>query len=95
MDFGSSNWKIYDPEKKDGRGQYSEYIDPPQELKSIALTAKQAIDKDIICFDFIFTNEGYKIVDENGRPGLYQHCFDQAGIKIENEIVNLINSKLK
>ncbi len=93
--LGNSDWKIYDPDKKDGKGQLSKYVDPSPELKEIALKAKKAINKDIICFDFIHTDQDYKIVDENGRPGLYAHCLQEANIKIEDEIVNLINSKLK
>ena len=92
--LGSSKWKIYDPEKKDGKGMYSEYIDPPQELREISLKAKKAIGKDIIGFDFILTEEGYKIVDENGRPGIYSQCIKGADIDIEKEIIDLILSKI-
>ncbi len=91
----SSDWKIYDPDKKDGKGDNSKYINPPEELKKIALKAKQVIGKDIIGFDFIYTNEGYKIIDENGRPGIYPQCLESSGINIEDEIVNLILSKIK
>ncbi len=91
----TSTWKIYDPQKIDGKGFYSTYIKPSPELKSIALKAKEAIGKDIIGFDFIFTKEGYKIIDENGRPGLYQQCWDKAHLNIVDEIVDLILTKLK
>ncbi|MFA5993524.1 MAG: hypothetical protein WC823_01040 [Parcubacteria group bacterium] len=90
-----SDWKICDPDKKDGRGLFSEYINPPNHLKEIALHAKRAIGKDIICFDFIHTQDGYKIVDENGRPGLYAHCLKKANIDIKKEIINLILSKIE
>jgi len=89
-----NDWKICDPEKTDGKGFLSEYVDPSPELKKIALAAKQAIGKDIVCFDFIYTSEGYKIVDENGRPGLYAHCLEKAGVDIKKEIISLIMSKL-
>ncbi len=89
-----SDWKIYDPQKKDGKGAYSEYVDPPKKLKEIALAAKRAVKKDIVGFDFIFTNEGYKIVDENGRPGIYKNCLAQCRLKIEDEIANLIINKV-
>jgi ribosomal protein S6--L-glutamate ligase len=92
--LGDSDWKIYDPERKDARGQFTDYVEPTEELKNLALKAKRAIDKDIICFDFIYTKEGYKIIDENGRPGLYDHCLERAGIDIKRELVNLIISKL-
>lgn len=89
-----SDWKIYDPKKKDGKGAYSEYVDLPKELKKIALKAKEAVKKDIVGFDFIYTEEGYKIVDENGRPGIYPQCIKAGKINIEDEIVNLIISKV-
>jgi glutathione synthase/RimK-type ligase-like ATP-grasp enzyme len=41
-------------------------------------------------FDFILTNDGYKIVDENGRPGLYEHCLQSAGVDICDIITDLI-----
>lgn len=93
--LGTSDWKVYDPNKQDGKGENSVYIDPSGELKKISLQAKEAIGKDIICFDFISTDEGYKIVDENGRPGIYPRCLEGAGIDIEKEIVDLILSKLE
>ena len=34
------------------------------------------------------------IVDENGRPGLYQHCLEAANIDIVDVIVDLIVSKI-
>ncbi|MBU2028744.1 hypothetical protein KJ761_02535 [Patescibacteria group bacterium] len=93
--MSGSDWKIYDPEKKDSQGDYSEYLSPPKELQKIALKAKNIIGKDIIGFDFIYTKEGYKIVDENGRPGLYTNCIKKAGVNIEDEVINLILDKIK
>lgn len=87
-------WKVYDPEKKDGTGDYSDYIDPPEDLKQTALAAAEAIGKDIIGFDCICTDNGYVIVDENGRPGLYRKCLDEAGVNIGDEVVQLIQNKL-
>ncbi|HHX58725.1 MAG TPA: hypothetical protein GX706_03090 [Candidatus Moranbacteria bacterium] len=92
--LGQSDWKIYDPDRIDARGQFTEYVEPDNNLKEIALKAKKVINKDIICFDFIYTEEGYKIIDENGRPGLYQHCLEEAGVDIRKEVVSLIASKL-
>lgn len=92
--IGDANWKIYDPQKSDGKGQLSEYVDPPQELKEIAIAAKKAIRKDIIGFDFISTTDGYKIIDENGRPGLYKQCIDAANINLSEKILRLIQDKL-
>ena len=63
-------------------------------MKEISLKAKEAIGKDIIGFDFILTEEGYKIVDENGRPGIYPQCVKGANINIEKEIIDLILSKI-
>ena len=92
--IGDADWKIYDPQKTDGKGALSEYVNPPQELKELALNAKRAIGKDIIGFDFIYTENGYKIIDENGRPGLYSQCINSAKIDIADKIVQLIQNKL-
>ncbi len=89
------DWKIYDPLKQDGRGQKTVPAPVSEELAHIAVKAQQAIGKDIIGFDFIATDEGYKIIDENGRPGLYKHCLDAVGVDMSDEIVELIKSKLK
>ena len=89
------DWKIYDPLKQDGRGQRTEYAEVPQELMEISLKAAQVIGKDIIGFDYIATRDGYRIVDENGRPGLYQHCLDAAGVDIAQEIASLIEKRWK
>ncbi len=92
--IGDADWKIYDPTKSDGKGIMSEYAEVPEDLQKIALKAKNAIGKDIIGFDFISTGDGYKIIDENSRPGLYPQCIEGANINISNEIVNLIKNKL-
>jgi glutathione synthase/RimK-type ligase-like ATP-grasp enzyme len=91
--IGDADWKIYDPQKSDGKGTMSKYVNPPQDLKKIAIAAKNAIGKDIIGFDFIYTDDGYKIIDENGRPGLYPQCIKSGNINITNEIIQLIKNK--
>lgn len=93
LTIGNSNWKVYDPDKKDGKGELSQYIQPSAELEDLAMRAQAALGKDIVGFDFIATREGYKIVDENGRPGLYEHCLNEASVDIVQEIVTLIKSK--
>ena len=95
LSLSGSDWKVYDPQKQDGRGQRSVYIQPTEELVELSRRAQQAIRKDIIGFDFIATPQGYVIVDENGRPGLYDHCLQQANIDIVEVIVELIMSKVK
>ncbi|MHA1889090.1 MAG: ATP-grasp domain-containing protein, partial [Promethearchaeota archaeon] len=90
-----SDWKIYDPARKDAKGQFTEYVKPTKSLSTISLRAAKAIGKDIICFDFIYTDEGYKIIDENGRPGFYHHCLEVAGVDLKKEITELILSKIK
>ena len=94
LSLSGSDWKVYDPEKKDGKGQQSEGIVPSDELVSLAIRAQEAIGKDIIGFDFIATEQGYVIVDENGRPGLYEHCLQAAGVDIVDVVVRLIVSKM-
>ena len=95
LSLSGSDWKVYDPQKQDGRGQRSVYVEPTDELAQLARRAQQAIGKDIIGFDFIATPDGYVIVDENGRPGLYEHCLQAAQIDIVDVIVDLIISKIK
>lgn len=94
LTIGGSDWKVYDPDKKDGKGDLSQYVRPSDEVSELARRSQAAIGKDIVGFDFIATNDGYKIVDENGRPGLYDHCLNEAGIDIVDEIVSLIKSKV-
>ncbi len=92
--IGEADWKIYDPDRIDGRGRLSMCVAIPDEVRASAVAAQKAIGKDIIGFDFIYTEDGYKIVDENGRPGLYAHCLEEARIDVAQEIVNLVRSKL-
>lgn len=94
LSLSGSDWKVYDPEKLDGRGERSEYIQPSDELVALARQAQAAIGKDIIGFDFISTADGYKIVDENGRPGLYEHCLQEGGVDLAAVIVDMITAKL-
>lgn len=93
LSLSGSDWKVYDPEKKDGRGQQSEAVVPSDELVELARRAQRAIGKDIIGFDFIATPSGYVIVDENGRPGLYEHCLEALHVDLVEVIVNLIAGK--
>ena len=92
--IGGSDWKVYDPDKKDGKGELSEYVKPSDDVILLAQRAQGAIGKDIVGFDFIATPEGYKIVDENGRPGLYEHCLNEAGVDLVEEIVSLIKNRV-
>lgn len=94
LTIGGSDWKVYDPDKKDGKGELSQYVRPSEEVSELARRAQAAIGKDIVGFDFIMTADGYKIVDENGRPGLYEHCLNSANINIVDEIVSLIKAKV-
>lgn len=88
--IGNSDWKVYDPDKRDGRGEYSLYVEPSDELSDLAKSAQRALGKHIVGFDFIATSNGYKIVDENARPGLYSHCLEQANVDLAEAIVRLI-----
>jgi glutathione synthase/RimK-type ligase-like ATP-grasp enzyme len=88
--IGSSDWKVYDPDKLDGRGERSVYIKPSDEIADLAKRAQSALGKHIVGFDFIATPDGYKIVDENSRPGLYAHCLEQAGVDLVQVIIGLI-----
>lgn len=93
LSVGGSDWKVYDPEKKDGRGENSVFVKPTGVVRDLAIRAQAALGKDIVGFDFISTADGYKIVDENGRPGLYKHCLDAAGVDIVERIVELVRTR--
>lgn len=93
LSLSSSTWKVYDPEKRDGRGEQSVTVEPSDGLVDLAKKAQAAIGKDIIGFDFILTPQGYVIVDENGRPGLYEHCLQEKGIDLVDVIARLIADK--
>lgn len=90
LSIGASDWKVYDPNKQDGRGEHSIYVQPSDIVADFARRAQVALGKDIVGFDFILTPDGYKIVDENSRPGLYAHCLETAGVSLSDEILNLI-----
>ena len=70
-------WKVYDEQ---GTGGATDYIDPAP-VAEMAMRAKNALGADIIGFDCIYSTEkqSYLIVDENTFPGMYEHCFAQAG----------------
>ncbi|MES2876699.1 MAG: hypothetical protein V4678_04495 [Patescibacteria group bacterium] len=90
LSIGNSDWKVFDPDKRDGKGELSVYVQPATEVVELAKKAQAAIGKDIIGFDFILTPDGYKIVDENGRPGLYAHCLKAAGIDLVDTVSDYI-----
>lgn len=94
LSLSGSDWKVYDPEKKDGRGQRSEAVEPSQDLIHLAKKAQAALGKDIVGFDFIMTDRGPVIVDENSRPGLYEHCLTASNTQLVDVIVDLIGNKL-
>ena len=77
------------------KGLFLHTLPPPQEVCDIVLAAQSAIGKDIIGFDLIYTDRGYMIIDENGRPGIYKDCLDAAGVDMKIEIASLINTKLQ
>lgn len=90
LGIGNSDWKVYDPDKLDGRGERSVYVRPSDDMADLARRGQAALGKHIVGFDFILTPDGYKIVDENSRPGLYAHCLEQAGIDLADAVVGLI-----
>lgn len=92
--IGNSDWKVYDPDKLDGRGERSLYVKPSDDIVDLARKAQKALGKHIVGFDFILTPQGYKIVDENSRPGLYGHCLEQAGVNLTDSIAALIADRV-
>jgi len=87
----ADGWKVFDDNKISGDPSTVDYINPPAQLKKEAEKASRVMKADVIGFDFIKTKEGYKIVDENTRPGLYDHCFKKAKIPIEDAFVSLLS----
>jgi glutathione synthase/RimK-type ligase-like ATP-grasp enzyme len=83
-------WKVFDDKKDQNNPKTVDYVDPGYGLKKIAEKASLALKADIVGFDFIKTNEGFKIVDENSKPGFYTHCFKKAGVNLEDAILSLI-----
>lgn len=81
-----ADWKVYDVHAKGG-GAY--YVDPAP-VKKIAEEAASNMDQSIVGFDFIKTNEGYRIVDENNFPGFYPEAFRDAGKNVSELISDLI-----
>ncbi len=90
----SEGWKVFDDNKIQGNPATVDYVNPSNELKKASIKAARVIGADIIGFDFIKTKQGYKIVDENTKPGLYDNCFKEAGIKIEDAFVDVIKRRL-
>lgn len=70
-----ADWKVYDPRAIGGDAFWVD----PEPVKELAEKAAAVLDKSIIGFDFIKTQEGYKIVDENNFPGFYPECFKKSG----------------
>ncbi len=91
----SEGWKVFDDNKIQGNPATVDYVNPPNELKKISIKAATIIEADIIGFDFIKTKQGYKIIDENTKPGLYENCFKEAGINIEDAFINVLKRKIK
>ncbi|EKE11578.1 MAG: hypothetical protein ACD_15C00059G0016 [uncultured bacterium] len=85
-----ADWKVYDP-KAIGGGSF--WVDP-QPVKALAEKAAATLDTSIVGFDFIKTQEGYKIVDENNFPGFYPECFEKAEKEESRLIADLIISSL-
>jgi glutathione synthase/RimK-type ligase-like ATP-grasp enzyme len=85
-----ADWKVYDPSARGG-GAY--YVDPSP-VKSIAEKAASCLGADIVGFDFIKTDQGYILVDENNFPGMYENAFDKAGEDVSLSFFNLIKAHL-
>ncbi len=83
-----ADWKVYDPDAKGG-GAY--YVDPSP-IKSIAEKAASYLKAEIAGFDFIKTDEGYILVDENNFPGMYENAFNEARKDVSLSFFNLIKS---
>jgi len=85
-----ADWKVYDPKAKGGDAFWIN----PAPVKDIAEKAATILDKSIVGFDFIKTNEGYKIVDENNFPGFYPECFKKSGTSSSQLIADMISENL-
>lgn len=86
-----AGWKVFDIGKSGGSAYYVD----PEPIREIAEKAASVLDKSIVGFDFIKTEEGYKIVDENNFPGFYKEAFEDSGNDLAKLIFDLIVSNIK
>lgn len=85
-----AGWKVYDIEKKGGDAYY---VDPAP-VRELAERAAALLDQSIVGFDFIKTNEGYILVDENNFPGFYPEAFQAASAEPASLIADMIIDNL-
>jgi ribosomal protein S6--L-glutamate ligase len=83
-------WKVFDDNKVQGDSKSVDYVKPSKDLKKIAEKASKVMKADIIGFDFIKTNEGFKLIDENTKPGFYDHCFKKSKVPIEDAFMRVL-----
>jgi glutathione synthase/RimK-type ligase-like ATP-grasp enzyme len=85
-----AEWKVYDPEAEGGEAYY---VDPSQ-VKLMAERAAFYLKAGIAGFDFIKTEKGYILVDENNFPGMYDDAFEAVKKSPSLLFFNLIKTYL-
>lgn len=86
-----ADWKVYDMHKEGGNAIEADIED----VRNIAEGAAKAIDEQIICFDVLKTDQGYKIIDENNFPGLYQDILTNHKTTIAEVLAGVIKNYCK
>lgn len=82
-----SGWKVYDREKTGGK---IDYVELSPELKSISLRIGEILGANFYGLDFIKTSEGYKVVDINCHPGIYNELIQERNIPIEELFFDML-----
>lgn len=80
-------WRVSDPKMVGGHVDFSPL---PGDVKEKAEKAAKALGIDIVGFDFIKSDGEWKIIDENCYPGLYIHCFKEAGTTLEDSFYRML-----
>ncbi len=85
-----TDWKVFDVYKEGGSATEAEIED----VRNIAENAAKALDARIICFDILKTEDGYKIIDENNFPGLYESILENHKTTVAKVFADLIDKAL-
>ncbi|MDZ7611587.1 MAG: hypothetical protein U5L10_02390 [Candidatus Moranbacteria bacterium] len=83
------NWKVFDPIAKGGNAHY---VDPAP-VRKLAEKAAGCLGAEIVGFDFIKTEKGYILVDENNFPGLYDEAFSAVNKSPEKLMCKMIKQE--
>jgi glutathione synthase/RimK-type ligase-like ATP-grasp enzyme len=86
-----ANWKVYDLHKEGGNAVEADI----SEVQNMAEKAAQVIEEQVICFDILKTKQGYKIIDENNFPGLYEEILKKHQLTLPVLFIDIIKNICK